>query len=495
MIDSSEPKREDGGVTGDSNGDSGVANGGTAMMSLSSEEGTGGRIVFPASGRGVDDSLYRRDHPLFPEPRQRHQQRYPTGMDRSDLSGGDQQLMGPILRRKKVVSMPLGAGGDFFVSDDVGGPHRQLEIEYNARHRRPYDGTGQRERQLSHEGVVRTAGTAAAASSAVAPAVHRQRQVTPTSLQTSQSQPYYSTPPGTPGGRASGGTGRRKKQGSFMDALVRRKQISLDLLGPNDFFGVPGEEEVVGKLDEAEEDDALLAPEELIAAVPEDEEVGPEELAIGAMKPTIEEEVVEARPKKKEKKLFLPLRFSPPVVHGHKKRGGGGHGAAAAGGHGHPPTPPGESGHGPSMFVTTVPLGPIDEETSEALARQSMRSDSLKLQLSSLRNKIEEEEVDEEKKRLLLSVSDQILETQQAMEAEQRLLQRKLEKSRAEPAGEVFEEEKEEDEAAVSGAGDETGAEEDVGKTGMPAEYQIVEADGIVRATKADKIKAGSKYS
>jgi hypothetical protein len=27
------------------------------------------------------------------------------------LEGADQRLMGPILRRKKVVSMPLGAGG------------------------------------------------------------------------------------------------------------------------------------------------------------------------------------------------------------------------------------------------------------------------------------------------------------------------------------------------------------------------------------------------
>jgi hypothetical protein len=360
-------------------------------------------IIFPATAGGARDSVLRHETPLFSE-------RNPAVVA-GTTAGGGTELMGPILRRKKVLSMPLAAGGDFFITEDVGGPHRQLQhrerqLSYGAT--AAAAGTT-REKQLSHEGDKTT----------------RQRQVTPTSLGTVIRQ--------------------RTKQSSFMDNLVRRKQISLDLLGPNDFFATPTEEE--GEI-------VPLAPSAgEITVVPEDAEL---------------EEGQEPADRKKEdeKKLFLPLRFSKPLFQGKRAAGGHGH----TGGHG--PTP--EISHGPSMYVTKAQA--FDEEAYEAIKRQSRHSETLKLQLSALQKKIAEEE-DAEKKRDLESVSSQILETQTAIEEDQNVLLSKLTKEQEEAKGKQVD--------ATEAGGEES---DDLIK---PSHADFADADdGIVRADKCDKIKA-----
>jgi hypothetical protein len=360
-----------------------------------------GVVVFPPTDRGEQDSMYRREHPLFVEG------------NAAAASPEQQQLMGPLLRRKRVVSMPLGAGGDFFVSEDLGGPHRQLGA--GGRQRQLSVGVQQaRQKQLSHE-------------TAVPPRV---RQMTPTS----------------PGGTVR----RRTKQSSFMDNLVRRKQISLDLLGPNDFFAVPTS-------DEEEEPGSFGAPA-IPDVVQEDEEV-----------------VCEAGEAPREKRLFLPLRFAPPVHMGavSKHKSGSGH----TGGHG----PTTESKHGPSMFVTTAPLPRVVEEASEVLRRQSQHSETIKLQLSALQNKIDEAERDQATKEMLLSVSSRILETQLTMEEEQKKLLQKIDMEQQQHSKELASSVGGEDAKAAKILEDEEGL----------GNMAVLEDDNIVRADKCDKIKAG----
>jgi hypothetical protein len=376
-------------------------------------------IVFPASSAGARRSAYRHEHPLFPEPR--HPESFHPVSAAPAAPG---ELMGPILRRKKVVSMPLGAGGDFFVSEDgMGGPHRQALERLQRRDRQLSQDVGSmRQKQLSHESKI--VANASAATGDVA--TTRQRQITPTA----------------PGGAVR----NRKKQSSFMENLVRRKQISLDLLGPNDFFAPPTME--------VEEAAPLMptTPED-IAIVPEHEEVVDEEKPVGA--------VIEG------KQLFLPLRFSAPIVSGQRR---GGHG----GGHG--PTP--ETAHGTSMFVTTTPLPKVDEETAEALKRQSQHSETLKLQLSALKNKIDEDENrDSKMKELLLSVSTRILETQEAIDADQKLVMSKLVTD-------------EEEEGVGATKVSKPMTDEDGPDIKKSPPLDVFQDDGIVRADRCDKIKA-----
>jgi Citrate transporter len=366
-------------------------------------------IIFPPTQRGIENSIYRQERPMFsPERHQaRRQHRYNTDHDAAAPGTANPELMGPILRRKKVVSMPLGLGGDFFVTDDVGGPHRQLETmvrNRNPRERQLSSGSADvgagstREKQLSLDG--KSGGG-------------RQRQVTPTS-------------PGA-------GTRRRTKQNSFMDNLVRRKQISLDLLGPNDFFAVPTTEE---------EFDRPPSSKGEIDAVPEEEELVPEE----QLKQDLSE---------RKKKLFMPLRFSPPVILSNKHS---------------------NVEHGPSMFATTAPLPIVDEELTKSLHRQSRNSEALKLQLSALQNKIDEEETDSKKKDLFLSVSKQIEETQKAIDEEQKILLQKLEQH---------------DETGAEGSDATAMNNEEVSEDAMKPVVVADEVDDrIVYADKCDKIKA-----
>ena len=103
-------------------------------------------------------------------------------------------------------------------------------------------------------------------------------------------------------------------QNQFMRGLLRRRQISLDLLGPNDFFGVapPSGEEETTMLEEGSDD---RVPATLME---EEEPPKEEEQDLGT---TVHDG-------KGVESLFFPLRFAPRQVVG--SGGGGGHG-----GHGH----------------------------------------------------------------------------------------------------------------------------------------------------------------
>lgn len=296
------------------------------------------------------------------------------------------ELMGPILRRKKVVSMPIGAGGDFFstiveTEPLVGGPHRQLAER---------GGDRTKSNSLGHEQGH----------------THRVRQETPT---------------------------RRKKQSSFVNGLVRRKQISLDLLGPNDFFAIPQEEEVT---------EELLVPtkeeEEVVAAVAAGEEGELQEQQEEAKKPV---------------KLFAPLRFQPRMV---PKSRGGGHGSGGHGGH---PAP-----------ASNHDLATIDEETKSAVRSYSMANQELRLQVMSLKKHIEEEAGESQE---LVHASQSAIEACNKSKEQEQAIKSKL------LLGEV---------AETAIAEEQSVKDED----GDVCEEDMEEDDGnIIRATKRDKIRTG----
>lgn len=307
----------------------------------------------------------------------------------------DGELMGPILRRKKVVSMPLGAGGDFFATpDDFVGPHRQLLD---------------------------------------------QGRVKVPSYDPNRPSAASLTPPESPGA-----TPRRTKQDSFMKGVMRRKQISLDLLGPNDFFATP-----------AEEEEAVVLPPDI-----KEEEEGEK---VGDAVPTIGEDAVLTV----EKQLFRPLRFAPRVIP--KMGRGGGHG----GGHG--------GGGGLTTHSAPAALPTIDEDTKEAFQRYSMNNQEVKLQLLSLRKKLESESSLSEREELL-TASQHALDTYEKAKADEKLLQSKL-----------FEDAAASKEAATSRpvAGDKLIKDDDTGVDEEEDEEEDEFDASIIRAGRRDKIKAG----
>eukprot|EP00934_Nitzschia_sp_Nitz4_P001548 Nitzschia sp. Nitz4//scaffold256_size27904//1818//5050//NITZ4_008166-RA/size27904-snap-gene-0.10-mRNA-1//-1//CDS//3329544402//1548//frame0 len=220
-------------------------------------------------------------------------------------------LMGPLLRRKRVVSMPLGAGGDFFMSaDQPSGPHRFLATDVEQARR------ARRQRQTSYDPT--RAG----------------------SLQTSPENDVLSPLPPLP-------TPKRERQttpqANLMSGILRRRQVSLDLLGPNDFFGVPEEEEV----------DEPLISEPVKEEEMQDEEVSPDAIS--------------------KEDLFFPLRFAPRQ----KVRSGtgGGHGGGGHGGGGH------GGGDAP------CPDGPsVDEDMQKAMERYVIAHEQIQAGLQHLKN-------------------------------------------------------------------------------------------------------------
>jgi hypothetical protein len=294
------------------------------------------------------------------------------------------ELMGPLLRRKKVVSMPLGQGGDFFVSPntDAGGPHHQLFTQDVA------TGPGQYHR---HQRVKQKS----------------QGFIPDGPLETADS--LAEEMPDIP---------KRKKQDSnprIVKGILRRKQVSLDLLGPNDFFAT---------------DDESLIP---MPATPEEEE----------------EETAGAR-------LFRPLRFAPRLIR--RPGGGGAHGAGSA--HGQAP----EAGG----------LATVDEETVEAFSRYSKTNQELKLQIISLKHKVESEEGDDSKTREeVLEASDQMIKTHLALKEDEKFLKFKLQ---IEPPPLA-------DDSPVDIDGTATEDTE--------SHYKDIDDSGIIRATRDDKIKCG----
>jgi hypothetical protein len=249
--------------------------------------------------------------------------------------------MGPLLRRKKVVSLPLGSDprrGEFFYGDRHGPRASVAPVAPDAL---ALFGGGEEEGR-----------TTAAALRQRRPPVRRAKQRSvPLGLLGTVAEDAAAAPPSPAGGPTRGRTRSRGSRGpdSFMSGIMRRKQVSLDLLAPEaaEFFGgYRGDEEEEEEEDEEEEEEPLVpAPERFedrLAKEKEEEEVAEEK---GAAAADIESggggggvhvAVVQAERKKKtktKKKLFRPLVFAPrryPVGggHGHGGGGGGTHGQA-----------------------------------------------------------------------------------------------------------------------------------------------------------------------
>jgi hypothetical protein len=213
----------------------------------------------------------------------------------------------------------------------------------------------------------------------------------------------------------------RKKQDSkgnpIVKGILRRKQVSLDLLGPNDFF--------------ATEDESIIP-----------------------MPPTSEEEAEEVA----ETKLFRPLRFAPRLI----RRPGGG-GLTELRGMGAPTVSPEAGG-----------LATVDEETVEAFNRYSSTNKELKLQIMSLKHKVESEEGGDSKTREeVLEASDQMIKTHLSLKEDEQFLKSKL-NIELPPLAE---------DSPVDKDGTATVDSE--------SHYKDFDDSGIIRATRDDKIKCG----
>jgi hypothetical protein len=300
------------------------------------------------------------------------------------------ELMGPLLRRKKVVSMPLGQGGDFFVSPDAGGPHHQLFTQEVA------TGPGQYHRH--HLVKQKSQGFTPDGPLLTAASLAEEMEEIPTLVP------------------------KRKKQDSkgnpIVKGILRRKQVSLDLLGPNDFF--------------ATEDESIIP----MPPTPEEEE----------------EEVAEA-------KLFRPLRFAPRLIR--RPGGGGAHG---------------KSGHGSAHDEAPEAggLATVDEETVEAFNRYSSTNKELKLQIMSLKHKVESEEGGDSKTREeVLEASDQMIKTHLSLKEDEQFLKSKL---NIEP---------------LPLAEDSPVDKDGTATVDSESHYKDFDDSGIIRATRNDKIKCG----
>jgi hypothetical protein len=200
----------------------------------------------------------------------------------------------------------------------------------------------------------------------------------------------------------------------LMKGMLRRKQISLDLLGPNDFFSAP-----------LEEDEELAGvAQERMPTMKEDEEEGIEDKKT---EPVVQEDEM--------MKLFAPLRFSKPM----KRRTGGG------GGHGGRPS----SSSGAEEFY--------DEEVSDAFERYAAANALLESQVKSMKAYLQDEGVLTDK---ILQTSKDMEHTQAEIVEDEALLKKSLLKKQV-------------DDKAVTSENQDSTLD-----------------DGIVRASKSDKMKA-----
>ena len=231
---------------------------------------------------------------------------------------------------------------------------------------------------------------------------------------------------------------RQTSQGGVLGNVLRRKQVSLDLLGPNDFFATPSEADEMSTVPMAVQEEGEEEP-----TLKKDQE---------------EEKEEEPTPPQKKKDLFLPLRFSPRLEI-KTRRGGGGHG-----------------GGGGSMHSTPSDLGTIDEETSHSFDSYSQASADLQLQVSSLMNSLKEEGLLNEQ---VQEFSSQINLTRSSMEEHENLLKKKLSVSGAAANGKTLP-------SLDSGDGNADAAE----KAADDADDMYQSDTEIIKATKHDKIKA-----
>jgi hypothetical protein len=177
-----------------------------------------------------------------------------------------EELMGPIIRRKKVVSMPLG-GGDAFFGAAMADHHHQQQTQ--TRKKQNSDGTKM---------VDMVGGTA------------------------------------TP-------TPRPLRHRDFVTGVLNRKQVSMDVLSPDyaTFFGAAVAEEGEAMdppgtaiLETDEKGNKVLLEEE--NEPPSPEEVQAHEVALAW--------------EERRQKLWMPLKFAPRLLVHHHGGKGGGHGGS-----------------------------------------------------------------------------------------------------------------------------------------------------------------------
>jgi hypothetical protein len=171
----------------------------------------------------------------------------------------------------------------------------------------------------------------------------------------------------------------RTKQDSagnkFFKGVVRRKQVSLDLFGPNDFF---------------------------VSSVPEDEQVQLEPSLLPVTAEEVEKIEAVVEEEKPAVKLFGPLRFKPRMF---LVKGGGGHGGGG-----------GEA----------AALPPIDEEVEQAVYSLRETNKELEESIRFIKQRIEEGEMDLEERQELLHASDSLRRSSITMKANEQLLASKL---------------------------------------------------------------------
>ena len=315
----------------------------------------------------------------------------PTRRPRS-RTNSDADMMGPILRRKKVVSLPLGADprrDAFFGGDSAASPYQHHP----------------RTKQKSDGHLLRTVGETTAATAAVA---------APGAAPPSPKTHHH----------------HRVKVDSLVGNILKRKQVSLDLMAPAgvEFFGGDEDIDVMPTSPEGDEEEG------------EDGGLGPES-----------EDVKAAGTK--TKKPIKPLQFAPRVYPRGIK---GGH---AGGGH----------GGGGGM----VAAGP-DDETKKLVEKQVEDNHKLQEDIDVLTQKLKEEDGEHGMYEILLR---NVSTAQQEIQTDTNALQAKVlgvttgiavSSSTPEEAG---------DDGSLPKEMDEDGCD-------------IDEDDGIIRAGRSDKIKA-----
>lgn len=198
------------------------------------------------------------------------------------------------------------------------------------------------------------------------------------------------------GGSAASGSGRHKQLSGnsnggadFFRGVIRRKQVSLDLLGPNDFFAT-------------QEDLTLLAPSELAPVKDDDEEeIGGDET---------KEHLAQAE---KPIKLFRPLVFKPRLylVRGGPNSGrhSAPHGDGAA-----------ESAQKPSFY---------EAEVEKTLANMGETNDALQAKIKEMEAFVHEGQLSIEDRTELLQYSGTILVHSQSLRDDEKMIGKKLDQS------------------------------------------------------------------
>lgn len=287
---------------------------------------------------------------------------------RRDGTSTPTELMGPILRRKKVVSMPLGdpRRNDFFTPL----PPPRL-----------HTGTIDEAASATEDGSLGPLPNLSPSATAASRSRRQRQHTAPTSGGFFQVD--YTPPSSASGGATTTPTRRsgRKKTNSFMAGLLARRAVGLDLLpseeaeiGVYEFFSARGTEEELPSMPEGsaveEAKEEMVEEEEgVVASEQEEGEVSDESFR--------EQGGVKTQPK-----LFKPLVFAPRVIA--KGVAGTGHGHGGVG-HSMPPVTP-----------TPVPKEDVVAPTDEVVIADG--EDNV---LPSKENGYEEEGVDDEAEKLI----------------------------------------------------------------------------------------------